>query len=210
MIKWIYIVCVVWTLFPLIIFFVLPGIAALFKKKNIQLIFRKMLAAILGIRKAKINGNYLYQYGNLDCGEVSLRNIFIALGKEPVHGLKLPKNSSMRDLHDEAIKNGLNAIGQKNISLDELKRCILYTKTKSMVLLKVFYPFNGFWVYPTRLFMKFMTYKIDALHWVVVNNVSDKYIYLIDPYFGNIKLTHKKFIEVWNNVILKFDSESEQ
>lgn len=210
MIKWVYIIVVFWTLTPLIVFFLLPGIAALFKSKNIKLVFRKMLAIILGIRKGTLDGNYLYQYGNLDCGEISLKNVFMTLDKVLCCNFSLPKNSSMRDIHDAALKNGLSAIGQKNVSWEELERDILESNRKIMVLIKVFYPFNGFWVYPTRLFMKLMTSKVDALHWVVIGEISNKHVILIDPYFGCISLTHKKFLEVWNNVIIKFDIKGER
>lgn len=207
--KWLYIGLVIWTLLPLILFFLLPGIAALFKNKRIQIFFRKLLALLLGLKSGSSNMTYLYQFGNLECGEISLRNVFIALNKNIECDFRLPENSSMRDIHEAAIQNNLSTQGQKNVSLNEVRESLQNTNIKIMALMKVFYPFNGFWIYPTRLFMKLLTSNTDALHWVVIDHITDRAVFIIDPYFGHIEISNKNFLDVWNNVIIKLKTESE-
>jgi predicted double-glycine peptidase len=39
-------------------------------------------------------------------------------------------------------------------------------------------------------------------HFVVIRKVTDRYVYLADPSWGNRRLTHEAFQKVWNQIIL--------
>ncbi|MBQ6888700.1 MAG: hypothetical protein IJN54_14465 [Lachnospiraceae bacterium] len=209
MFKYVYIGILAWVFIPLLCFFLLPGIGALFKSTRIKLFVRKIMRSCLGLSQVQTGyDDILYQFGKLECGEIALKNAMRMLGKKDVCNFTLPENSSMKDIYDVAVKHGFSVKGIKETTLQNVDAKIKESNMKVLTLLRVHYPFNGFWVYPTRFFMKLMTSKVDALHWVIIEKVTDKYVEIMDPYFGCIRISHKKFEDVWNHIVFTISEGS--
>lgn len=200
MIEYLYYVIIIlslWAVLPLL-FMLLISMLAYFFKKN-DFIIRRIMKIGLGLGKENDDGIQM-QVKHFDCGKAVLSQILMDF--ELFHAdLSLPEPSSMKDIVEVASKHGCLAYGYSEATLTLIEESIK-RNGKVMTLLKIYYPFEGWWVKPTKLMLKVLCGKEDLYHWVMIEKIHEEYIYIIDPYFGKIKLSRYSFEDCWTKKVI--------
>jgi ABC-type bacteriocin/lantibiotic exporter with double-glycine peptidase domain len=198
--RYIYIIaglCILWTFLPL---FVLGAIALVATvSQPIDVFLRRWVKVFLGLGRQN-NANIMLQSEQMDCGTAALTNVMRSYCVEGQ--VNLPQPSSMRDLASTAEIYGLSANGVGNTTFDYVER-VLAEGGKGLTLVKASYPFAGWWVRPTALFLDFLIGdRSKGIHWVMLDRTSSKHIYIIDPYFGRITMRRSVFTKCWSRSTL--------
>lgn len=138
------------------------------------------------VKGANMNKKYIVRQNDIkDCGICCLESIIKYYdGFIPLETLRLETRTSKYgttayNLIKTAQKYGFNALGRKDLSLDSkelLLPAIAHTITKK-----------------------------GLNHFVVIYKCTPKYVYLMDPAKGYVKITQQEFKETWTNIILIFE-----
>jgi predicted double-glycine peptidase len=186
-----------WALLPLLAMLLISGTALLFKGTDLPL--RRVMKVFLGMGRQR-DDDIIRQVRSFDCGAALLDNVLKGFGIAN-NDVRFPEPSSMLDLSDAAIRHGCSTDGYDNASLS-LVEAVLQKNGKVLTLLKIFYPFEGWWVKLTGGLLKFFSGNAHAYHWIMVEKLTGEYIYLIDPYFGRIVLRMSSFATCWTKSML--------
>jgi hypothetical protein len=200
--KYVYYVLIgvaIWSLFPLLLLSLVAGLGKISKSVDLRLRFLAKIFLGLGSRR---DMGIVRQFRGFDCGGAALENALLCL-RIPGIQLSIPEPSSMLMLADGATEHNCKASGYDSCTLDFVQS-ILASEGKVLTLLKVTYPFSGWWVWPTAWILNLLIGHANASanHWVMVSAFSNKHVFITDPYFGNIRLSKKIFYRNWTRNIL--------
>jgi len=185
--------CLLWVFLPIIILGVISLVAMV--SPRIDLVLRRWVKPLLGLGMQN-NRGILMQTKNFDCGTVALRNTLKIFGVHDVFRLSEP--SSMKDLAVAAESFGCTNAGYDKTTI-ELVQQSLAGGGKILTLVKATYPFAGWWVRPTAWLLDFLIgNRVQGIHWVMLDSINSKNVFIVDPYFGRIKMRIPRFYKCWS------------
>lgn len=187
----------IWAVLPILFLIVLSFLATILSRKKLKII--RIVKIALGLGNLSDNGIWR-QVSTFDCGKAALINIFNDMGII-VNNLTLPEPASVKDIINKAVEFGCLASYYEVQKLEQIRE-YMQKETKVLSLLKIYYPFEGLWVRPTKILLKLIVNKDNIYHWVVIEKIEAKYVYLLDPYFGKIRLTICSFLDCWTKKVV--------
>lgn len=117
---------------------------------------------------------FYHQISIRDCGPTCLRIISKYYGK----------NLTFNDLEKETLSyNGLSINELNNLASKLGYRSLIIKTTLKSIKDNAPFPFIAHW---------------NQNHYIVVYNITDKYIYVADPAFGKVKYAPKEFLKGWS------------
>lgn len=199
----VFLACILWAFLPLIILGILSLIAMAFPKAD--LLLRRWIKVLLGLGMENNHGVFM-QTREFDCGTSALRNVLKKFGLHDV--FRLPEPSSMKDLAIAAESFGCTSAGYDKTTI-EFAQQSLAQGGNILTLVKATYPFSGWWVRPTAWLLDYLIgNKIQGIHWVMLDSINSKNVFIIDPYFGRIKMRNSRFKRCWSRrTLILYSSE---
>jgi len=182
-----------------------------YPKKKVWL--RRILCFFYGIRNYGVHG-IEFQSSAFGCGYASLKMLLRRLNAE--------KTIECLDNHDPLIRynmmnmyfiwqflegNGFKSKGYEFTNSEQLKKMINKNEKKhSLLLMKSYDEFNGFTIsfillFPLsiikKIFSPFKHLSSPVYHWVFLDELKEKKVYISDPFFGKISMKKKQFNRLW-------------
>ncbi len=196
-ITFIIITYVVWMFIPFLLLIIGSGLNAVLSQK--KHIITNIMKVCFGFGNSS-DASVVFQKSKLDCGEAALKNGLNLLDVS-YDNFSISEPTTAEEIKKTGELYGVKIVGYEDVNLEFIESQIK-SGNILLTLFKASYPFEGWWVRPTRWFFKYLVKDLQGYHWVTLEKIHKKKVYIIDPYFGRIKMRKSSFFDCSNGVLV--------